>query len=67
MKLNQSLFSGYKKLMTTMSLRTCYHQKWDFMHNLFCTLQNTMPDHDFYARIVENSMNFLYFQITDQR
>lgn len=67
MKLNQSLFSEYKKLMATTSLRAGYQQIWTFMHDLFCTLQKTMPDHDFHSRIVENRMNFLYFQITDQR
>ena len=39
MKLNQTLFSEYQKIMTTTSLRAGYQQIWAFMHDLFCALK----------------------------
>ena len=67
MKLNQTLFSEYQKIMTTTSLRAGYQQIWAFMHDLFCALKKMMPDHDFHPRIIENRLNFIYFQFTDQK
>ena len=67
MKLNQTLFSEYQKIMTTTSLRAGYQQIWAFMHDLFCALKKMMPDHDFHPRIIENRLIFIYFQFTDQK
>lgn len=67
MKFNQRLFLEYKNLMQTTSLQAAYQQILDVIKYIFTTLQKEMKDYDFHPRIVENKMNFSYFQITNQK
>lgn len=67
MKFDQQLFLEYKNLMQTTSLQAAYQQILDVLKYIFTTLQKEMKDHDFHPRIVENKMNFSYFQITNQK
>lgn len=67
MKFDRQLFLEYKNLMKTTSIQAAYQQILDLLKYIFTTLQKEMKDYDFHPRIVENKMDFSYFQITNQK
>lgn len=67
MKFNQQLFLEYKNLMKTTSIQAAYQQVLAILKYIYITLQKEMKDYNFHPRIVENKMDFSYFQITNQK
>lgn len=64
MTFEQNVFSEYKKIIETTAIQKCYHQVIQLIKYVSSELENKMPEYTFMGRIVENHMDFSYFQIT---
>ncbi|WP_419169224.1 DUF7000 family protein [Negativibacillus massiliensis] len=64
MEFSNQLLLEYRKLMQTTNLQKCYQEIIKLIKYIRTELQKEMPDHDFMGQVVENRMDFSYFQAT---
>lgn len=64
MSFDQSLFREYKRIMETTNVKKCYQQILKFIRYVSAELEKEMPEYTFMGRVVENQMDFSYFQAT---
>lgn len=62
MEFSNQLLLEYRKLMQTTNLQKCYQEIIKLIKYIRTELQKEMPDHDFMGQVVENRMDFSYFQ-----
>lgn len=66
MVVNEKYINEYKKLITTTNLQKGYQEFIKFFRYLRNSLQKEMIDYKFTGNIVENNMDYSYFQFTDE-
>lgn len=66
MEFNNKLFAKYKRLMETTNIQECYQHILKFIKYISSRLEKDMITYNFMNRVVENRMDFAYFQITDK-
>lgn len=67
MEFNDQLFLEYQHLVSTTSIQAGYQQILQLIKYIETNLENDMPGYTFMGRIVENQMNFSYFQLTNPK
>lgn len=65
--LNKTLFLEYKQLMENTRIEECYSQVIYLLKTIQTTLEKDMDSFCFMNRVVENVMDFSYFQLTDDQ
>lgn len=65
MKFDDHLLDEYKTVLATTRVQQGYQQILQVLKYVSSSLQQQMTNHDFSKRIVENQMQFSYFQLTD--
>jgi hypothetical protein len=63
---NGDYISEYKRLIQTTNLQKGYQEFVKFFRQLRTFLQNELPEYAFTGNIVENNMDYSYFQFTDE-
>lgn len=63
--INGDYINEYKKLIQTTNLQKGYQEFIRFFRNLRTYLQKEMPEYAFTGNIVENNMDYSYFQFTN--
>lgn len=66
MEFDNTLFIEYKHLMDTTNIQVCYQEIIKLIKYIHLNLKKEMPTYDFTNKIIENRMDFSYFQITNQ-
>ncbi|HIT36656.1 MAG TPA: hypothetical protein IAC30_08250 [Candidatus Faecousia intestinavium] len=66
MNFNAGLLESYKNLVQTTSLADSYREFVRLFRFLRAQLEKEMPDYQFQGNIVENAMDYSYFQFSDQ-
>lgn len=64
MSFEQSVFQEYKHIIETTSIQKCYQQIMKLLKYIASELEKEMPEYTFMGRVVENQMDFSYFQAT---
>ena len=64
MQFEQDLFKEYKRITETTNLQKCYQQILKLIRYISSKLEKEMPEYMFMGRVVENQMDFSYFQAT---
>jgi hypothetical protein len=64
---NGEYIDEYKRLIQTTNLQKGYQEFIRFFRNLRTYLQKEMPEYSFTGNIVENNMDYSYFQFTNER
>lgn len=64
MQFEQDSFREYKRIMETTNVQKCYQQILKLIRYISSELENEMPEYTFMGRVVENQMDFTYFQVT---
>lgn len=64
MRFEQGLFREYKRIIETTNVQKCYQQILKLIRNISSELEKEMPEYTFMGRVVENQMDFSYFQAT---
>lgn len=64
MPFEQSLFGEYKRIIETTNIQKCYQQIMKLIKYISSELEKEMPEYTFMGRVVENQMDFSYFQAT---
>lgn len=62
---NGEYINEYKRLIQTTNLQKGYQEFIKFFRNLRTYLQKEMPEYTFTGNIVENNMDYSYFQFTN--
>ena len=65
MKTNHQLIKIYKNLIQTTQIQTSYQYIIEIIHNLYLTLKKDLNTYQFSHKVIENHMNFSYFQLTN--
>jgi len=65
MNFNRQALNAYKKLIETTDLQEGYQEFIKLFRFLRTELKKELPAYDFSGQIVENNMDFAYFQLTD--
>jgi len=65
MEFNKNYLSEYKKLIETTDLQKGYQEFIKLFRFLRTELKKALPEYDFSGHIVENNMDFAYFQLSD--
>jgi hypothetical protein len=65
MKINSKHINEYKQLMQTTDLQKDYQEFIKFFRGLRTYLSGSMSEYKFTGNIVENGMDYSYFQFTD--
>ena len=65
MKINSGYINEYKKLIQTTNLQKGYQELVKFFRALRIYLSENMSEYRFTGSIVENNMDYSYFQFTD--
>lgn len=63
---NGEYIDEYKRLIQTTNLQKGYQEFIRFFRNLRTYLQKEMPEYTFTGNIVENNMDYSYFQFTNE-
>lgn len=66
MDFNKQYLEKYKTLLQNTELQLCYQEFIKLFRFLRIELEKEMPDYSFSGNIVENNMDFAYFQITSE-
>lgn len=66
MKINSEYIDEYKKLIQTTNLQQGYQEFVKFFRYLRTFLQKELPEYTFTNNIVENNMDYSYFQFTSE-
>lgn len=64
MQFEQDSFREYKRIMETTNVQKCYQQILKLIRYISSELEKEMPEYTFMGRVVENQMDFTYFQVT---
>lgn len=64
MQFEQGLFREYKHIMETTNVQRCYQHILKLIRYISSELEKEMPEYTFMGRVVENQMDFSYFQAT---
>ena len=64
MQFEQDSFREYKRIMETTNVQKCYQQILKLIRYISSKLEKEMPEYMFMGRVVENQMDFTYFQVT---
>jgi hypothetical protein len=64
-KINDGYIYEYQKLLQTTNLQKGYQEFVKFFRNLRTYLQKELPEYTFTGNIVENNMDYSYFQFTN--
>lgn len=64
MQFEQDSFREYKRIMETTNVQKCYRQILKLIRYISSELEKEMPEYTFMGRVVENQMDFTYFQVT---
>lgn len=64
MEIKSELLLKYKKLMQTTNIQESYQEIIKFIKHIRANLVIQMDDYDFSSKVVENQMDFSYFQAT---
>lgn len=67
MEFNDNLFLEYKNLLETTNIQECYQHVIKFINYLYLKLKNELNMYSFSSKVIENKMNFSYFQLTNQK
>lgn len=67
MPFEQGLFTEYKRIMETTNVQKCYQQVLKLIRFISSELEKELPEYTFMGRVVENQMDFSYFQATRER
>lgn len=67
MEFNDNLFLEYKYLLETTNIQECYQHMMKFINYLYLKLKNELNIYSFSSKVIENKMNFSYFQLTNQK
>lgn len=67
MEFEYKYFCEYKELMDTTNIQKCYQQMIQLIKYISAKLEREMPDYHFMGRVVENQMDFSYFQATTEK
>jgi hypothetical protein len=65
MRINSKYINEYKRLIQTTDLQKGYQEFIAFFRSLRTYLSKSMPEYTFTGNIVENGMDYSYFQFTD--
>lgn len=65
-KINSNYINDYKNIIQTTNLQNGYQEFIKFFRYLRTYLEKEMPDYIFTSNIVENNMDYSYFQFTNQ-
>lgn len=66
MEFSKELLVQYQKFLRETNIRECYQEVINMIKALRASLANEMPEFIFTGKIVENQMDFSYFQATTQ-
>lgn len=66
MQFEQDLFGEYKRIIETTDVQKCYQQILKLIRYISSKLEKEMPEYTFMGRVVENQMDFSYFQATKE-
>lgn len=66
MTFDKNLFIGYKNIIETTNIQKCYQEIIRLIKYISLELEKEMPEYSFMGRVVENQMDFSYFQVTRQ-
>lgn len=63
--MDKQFFIEYKELMKTTNIRECYRRVISLIKHTRSRLETDMNTYSFMNRVVENQMDFSYFQLTN--
>lgn len=66
MKFNKKLFVEYKNLIENTNIQESYQYILKFIKYVSSNLEKDMINYSFMNRVVENKMDFTYFQMTNK-
>lgn len=66
MEFDQNKFKEYKALLNTTPIQECYQQVIKLLKFISSRLEEEMTEYHFMKRLVENQMDFSYFQLTNE-
>ena len=64
MSFDQSVFWEYKHILETTTVQQGYQQVIQLIKYISAELEKELPEYTFMGRVVENQMDFSYFQAT---
>jgi len=64
--INDGYINEYKRLLQTTNLKKGYQEFVQFFRSLRTFLQKELPEYTFTGNIVENNMDYSYFQFTNE-
>lgn len=67
MKFNTDLLNAYKRLLQTTNLKEGYQEFVALFRYLRIELEKQLPAYQFQGKIVENGMDYSYFQFADEK
>lgn len=67
MKFNTDLLNAYKRLIQTTNLKEGYQEFVALFRYLRIELEKQLPAYQFQGKIVENGMDYSYFQFADEK
>lgn len=65
METNHQLLKMYKNLIQTTQIQECYQYIMKLIHDIYTILKNDLNTFQFSNKVIENNMNFSYFQLTN--
>lgn len=65
METNHQLLKMYKNLIQTTQIQECYQYIMKLIHDIYTILKNDLNIFQFSNKVIENNMNFSYFQLTN--
>ncbi len=65
METNHQLLKMYKNLIQTTQIQECYQYIMKLIHDIYTILKNDLNTFQFCNKVIENNMNFSYFQLTN--
>ncbi len=66
MNINQNYINEYRRIIQSTNLQKGYQELMKFFRCLRIFLEKEMKDYKFTGNIVENNMDYSYFQLTDE-
>ncbi len=67
MEVNKEYINEYKKIMKTTNIQKGYQELIKFFRYLKIYLEKELKEYTFAGNIVENSMDYSYFQFTNKK
>ena len=65
MKTNRQLLITYKDLLQRTPIQECYQYIIKLIHDIYSELKNDLNTYQFSNKVIENNMDFSYFQLTN--